>query len=144
VKDLLVHLGNRVRELRTGRKWSQEEFAHVSGLHRTYVGQIERGEKNISFDNLSRVAGALGMNLSALFEGLETGSAANVKSPPVAGARKDGAHLEIEARKLVRRLKLQHAEMNRTILALENLPTKTDRQPKRSRTKPATQSIRRQ
>jgi transcriptional regulator with XRE-family HTH domain len=59
VKDLLVILGKRIHELRAARKWSQEEFAHVSGLHRTYIGQIERGEKNISFDNLSRVSSVL-------------------------------------------------------------------------------------
>src|ERR1035438_743305 len=114
--------GKRVRELRAARKWSQEEFAHVSGLHRTYIGQIERGEKNISFDNLSRVAGALGVNLSALLEGLEDGSAA--KLPQAQGSTSKGAaHLQLEAKKLVRRLKLQHAEMSRTILALESLPS---------------------
>ena len=49
MNDLLVLLGKKVHELRAARNWSQEEFAHVSGFHRTYVGQIERGEKNISF-----------------------------------------------------------------------------------------------
>ena len=51
MKDLLVLLGKRIHELRAAKKWSQEEFAHMSGLHRTYIGQIERGEKNISFAN---------------------------------------------------------------------------------------------
>jgi transcriptional regulator with XRE-family HTH domain len=60
VNDLLVLLGKRVHELRGAKKWSQEEFAHISGLHRTYIGQIELGEKNISFGNLSKIAGVLG------------------------------------------------------------------------------------
>jgi transcriptional regulator with XRE-family HTH domain len=47
----------------------------VSGLHRTDIGQIERGEKNISFDNLSRIAGVLGVTLSELLSGLEDAGA---------------------------------------------------------------------
>ena len=57
MNDLLVLLGKRVHELRAVKKWSQEEFAHISGLHRTYIGQIERGEKNISFNNLLKEIG---------------------------------------------------------------------------------------
>jgi len=73
VKDLLILLGKRVHELRAAKDWSQEEFAHVSGLHRTYIGQIERGEKNISFGNLSKIAGVLGVTMSELLSGLEAG-----------------------------------------------------------------------
>jgi transcriptional regulator with XRE-family HTH domain len=120
-------LGKRIHDLRAARKWSQEEFAHVSGFHRTYVGQIERGEKNMSFDNLAKVADALGVTLSALLDGLENGTATNLKSlqsePGVKGAA-DATHRLLAAEKLVRRLKIQHAEMSRTILALENLPAK--------------------
>jgi len=79
VNDLLVLLGKRIHELRAARKWSQEEFAHVSGFHRTYVGQIERGEKNMSFDNLAKVADALGVTMSTLLDGLEHRSATNLK-----------------------------------------------------------------
>jgi len=50
-------------------------FSGCSGLHRTYIGQIERGEKNISFENLSKVAGVLGVTLSDLLSGLEDGRA---------------------------------------------------------------------
>jgi len=80
VNDLLVLLGKRIHDLRAARQWSQEEFAHVSGFHRTYVGQIERGEKNMSFDNLAKVAEALGVTMSALLDGLEDGTAAKLKS----------------------------------------------------------------
>ena len=137
MNDLLVLLGRRVHELRVAKKWSQEEFAHVSGLHRTYIGQIERGEKNISFDNLSRVAGALRVTLSALLEGLENSSATKPKSPQAeAGSSKATAHEQLETRKLVRRLKLQHAEISRTLLALEDLFTQTGRRLKPSRARP--------
>ena len=137
MNDLLILLGKRVHELRTAKKWSQEEFAHISGLHRTYIGQIERGEKNISFDNLSRVAVALGVTLAALLEGLEDRSTTNPKSTQVeTGRRKEAAHQQLETQKLVKRLKLQHAEMRRTIQALENLPAKSERRPNRSHAKP--------
>jgi transcriptional regulator with XRE-family HTH domain len=122
-------LGKRIHDLRAAKKWSQEEFAHVSGLHRTYIGQIERGEKNISFDNLTRVASALGVNLSALLDGLENGTAAKLP-PQETGAHNDVARLQLETRKLVRRLKIQHAEMNRTILALETFPVAGSQRPR--------------
>jgi transcriptional regulator with XRE-family HTH domain len=128
VNDLLSLLGKRIHDLRAARKWSQEEFAHVSGFHRTYVGQIERGEKNMSFDNLAKVADSLGVTMSTLLDGLENGTETNLKLPRAeAGSRavKDTAHRELEAQKLLKRLKLQHAEMNRTILALEDLPARS-------------------
>jgi transcriptional regulator with XRE-family HTH domain len=129
-------LGKRIHELRAAKKWSQEEFAHVSGFHRTYVGQIERGEKNMSFDNLAKVADALGVALSTLLDGLENGIAANPKVPRAeASSRevKEAVHRALEAQRLVKRLKLQHAEMNRTIAALENLPKNDSRQTNASR-----------
>ena len=133
MNDLLTLLGKRIHDLRAARKWSQEEFAHVSGFHRTYIGQIERGEKNMSFDNLAKIAGALGVNLSVLLEGLEDGSFATPKLPRAdafSRARKEVAHRVLETRKLLKRLKLQHAEMNRTILALEDVPSNDSRQQK--------------
>ena len=137
MNDLLVVLGKRIHELRTAKKWSQEEFAHVSGLHRTYIGQIERGEKNISFNNLLKVAGVLGVTLSALLEELESGRAANPKAAQLEpGRRGETAHEQLETLKLVKRLKIQHAEMSRTILALEDLPARAGRRPNHSRAKP--------
>ncbi len=125
MNDLLILLGKRVHDLRVAKKWSQEEFAHIGGFHRTYVGQIERGEKNMSFDNLSKVAGSLGVTLSGLLEGLESGSAANLRSltgEPGGGKEPaDNTHSLLATQRLVRRLKIQHTEMSRTILALENL-----------------------
>lgn len=57
------------RNLRNSRKrkgLSQEKLAELSNLHRTYVGSVERGERNISLDNMERLANALGVNLADL------------------------------------------------------------------------------
>ncbi|MGH2846147.1 MAG: helix-turn-helix domain-containing protein [Thermoleophilaceae bacterium] len=59
-------LGRAVRELRLQRGMSQEGLADRSDLHRTYVGGIERGERNVSFGNLLRLADALDVRLSDL------------------------------------------------------------------------------
>jgi transcriptional regulator with XRE-family HTH domain len=68
---LLQALGQRIRELRTGQGYSQEGFADKCGVHRTFMGTIERGESNLSFQNIARVATTLGIPLSALFVDLE-------------------------------------------------------------------------
>lgn len=50
--------------------YSQETFADAAGLHRTYIGSIERGEQNVSIDNIERIAKALKISLAKLFEKL--------------------------------------------------------------------------
>jgi len=59
--------GFRVRTLRHRRGWSQEELAEHCGLHRTYVGGIERGERNVSLKNIDRLARALEVRIAELF-----------------------------------------------------------------------------
>lgn len=59
-------LGQAVRDLRVGRGISQEDLAHLSGMHRTYLGGIERGERNVSYANLKRLARALEVPASEL------------------------------------------------------------------------------
>jgi transcriptional regulator with XRE-family HTH domain len=59
-------LGKAVRRLRRGAGYSQESFADRCGVHRTYMGSVERGETNISLDNLERIAKALNMTAGQL------------------------------------------------------------------------------
>ena len=70
-QPLLKALGQRIRELRTERGYSQESFADKCGVHRTFAGTIERGESNLSFQNIAKVAMTLDVSLSTLFTGLE-------------------------------------------------------------------------
>jgi transcriptional regulator with XRE-family HTH domain len=57
-----------MRERRMELGISQERLAELTGLHRTYVGSVERGERNISIDNIDRIAKALELGLSDFFE----------------------------------------------------------------------------
>jgi transcriptional regulator with XRE-family HTH domain len=59
--------GERVRELRKERGFSQEGFADECGLHRTYMSGIERGLRNVSLENVARIANALGVPIGDLF-----------------------------------------------------------------------------
>jgi transcriptional regulator with XRE-family HTH domain len=68
---LLVAIGNTVRHFRKKKGVSQEDLAEAAGLHRTYVGMIERGEKNITVLSATRIAKALGVSLSALIRASE-------------------------------------------------------------------------
>jgi transcriptional regulator with XRE-family HTH domain len=67
MNDIRTRFGARVRHLRGERGWSQEQFADLCGLHRTYIGSIERGEQNISLVNIDKVAATLGVSLAELF-----------------------------------------------------------------------------
>jgi len=66
-RQFLRALGLHIRQLRESKGWSQDEFAYRCGLHRTYVGGIERGERNAALLNLHRIASALGFSLAELF-----------------------------------------------------------------------------
>jgi transcriptional regulator with XRE-family HTH domain len=66
-------LGRAVRRLRTDAGFSQESFADACELHRTYIGSVERGEINISLDNLERIARTLKVQVSKLFAEAEQG-----------------------------------------------------------------------
>jgi transcriptional regulator with XRE-family HTH domain len=59
----------RVRDERKRQGFSQEMLAEKSGLHRTYIGSVERGERNVSIDNVERIAKALNIKVSELFGG---------------------------------------------------------------------------
>ncbi|MBQ9802302.1 MAG: helix-turn-helix transcriptional regulator [Clostridia bacterium] len=61
-------LGRRIRNYRTAMGLSQEKLAEFSGCHPTYIGQIERGEKNATIESIEKIAAALNVSLSTLFE----------------------------------------------------------------------------
>lgn len=65
--NIKTKFGARVRMLRTKKGLSQEAFADLCGLHRTYIGAIERGERNISLENIGKIARALGISIPFLF-----------------------------------------------------------------------------
>ena len=65
-RALQLNLGRVIRAERTERGFSQESFAHEVGLHRTYMGAVERGEQNVGVLNLARIANALRTPLSRL------------------------------------------------------------------------------
>jgi transcriptional regulator with XRE-family HTH domain len=67
-KDVLGRFGHRIRELRTARGYSQEEFAAKCGLDRTYISGIERGKRNVALRNIEAIAKALGMSLASIME----------------------------------------------------------------------------
>ena len=74
--DIKILFGKRIRELRKRRGWSQEEFALHVGLDRSYVGGVERGERNISLENIGLIAAGLGVPAAKLFEGWSAETAA--------------------------------------------------------------------
>ncbi len=65
---ILVEFGNRVRAIRKEKKLSQEDLAFKANLHRTYIGMIERAEKNITLINIEKIAKGLEINIIDLFK----------------------------------------------------------------------------
>ncbi|WP_160050026.1 helix-turn-helix domain-containing protein [Nocardiopsis sp. FR4] len=70
---VLASFGLRVRQLREGAGLSQEALADLAQLHRTYIGGIERGERNVSLVNITKIASALGRRPSELLETIDGG-----------------------------------------------------------------------
>lgn len=66
-EPILLHFGKQVQQLRKDRNLSQEQLAELAGVHRTYIGMIERAEKNITLYNIERIAKALEVNIKDLF-----------------------------------------------------------------------------
>lgn len=65
-QSILIKFGERVREIRKEKRLSQEELAHKADLHRTYIGMIERAEKNITLINIEKIANALEVEIATL------------------------------------------------------------------------------
>jgi transcriptional regulator with XRE-family HTH domain len=69
--DIKHAFGRRVRQLRKQRNWSQEKLAELSGMHWTYIGQVERGERNLTLQSIQSIARALRMKIANLFDGID-------------------------------------------------------------------------
>jgi transcriptional regulator with XRE-family HTH domain len=69
--DPRVLLGRKIRKLRLAQTLSQEQLAERSGLHRNYIGGVERGERNLALLNIVRVAKALGVRASNLLDQID-------------------------------------------------------------------------
>ena len=80
MSDIAKVLGQRIRNYTTAKGLSQEKLAELSGCHHTYIGQIERGEKNATIESIEKIASALHVSLSTLFEklGVEEEGARNI------------------------------------------------------------------
>lgn len=68
MKDPLIQFGQRLRDLRNACGLSQEDFAHKAGIDRSYLGGVERGERNISLINISKIADTLEITLAELMD----------------------------------------------------------------------------
>lgn len=66
--DLIKEFGLRIRQLRSEKNISQERLSFLTGFHRTYIGMIERGERNISLTNMAVFAKVFEMNISELLD----------------------------------------------------------------------------
>ena len=70
MRDLAKIIGQRIRSYRTQQSLSQEKLAELCGCHPTYIGQLERGEKNATLESIDRIAASLNISLYKLFENL--------------------------------------------------------------------------
>jgi transcriptional regulator with XRE-family HTH domain len=70
VEDVRIRLGRAIRRRRHKLGVSQEEFADLCGLDRTYIGGIERGERNVSLVNIEKIASTFKVPISELFRGV--------------------------------------------------------------------------
>ena len=70
MQELQEKIGSRIRAIRLKRGWSQEEFADICGIHRGHMGQIERGEKDVSISTLAKVGKGLDMAVATLLKGI--------------------------------------------------------------------------
>lgn len=77
MSDIVKAVGQRIRNYRTQKGLSQEKLAELSGCHPTYIGQVERGEKNATLESIEKICIALDLPLEKLFEKMNNNSSAN-------------------------------------------------------------------
>lgn len=68
MKNILNKFGNRIKELRIEKDLTQEQFAELSGLHKNYIGMVERGERNPSLKNIEVIALAFNISISEMMK----------------------------------------------------------------------------
>ena len=66
-EEILIKFGKAIRQIRSERQISQEEFADMCGMHRSYMSDVELGKRNISLENIKKIAEALSLSVSQLF-----------------------------------------------------------------------------
>ena len=124
VDDLLRCLGQRIRDLRKQRGWSQTAASEHIGVHWTYLGHLERAEKpGVSVMSIARIANAFGVTLADMFAGLEQGEALNPTGKPF---RQPDTLIRvgknaIKIEKLIKELRLERAALKETVRALKQI-----------------------
>ena len=78
MSDIAKIIGQRIRNYRTQKGLSQEKLAELAGCHPTYIGQLERGEKNATLESVEKIASAMGISLYELFDKLGKSGSNNI------------------------------------------------------------------
>ncbi len=78
MSDIAKIIGQRIRSYRTQKGLSQEKLAELAGCHPTYIGQLERGEKNATLESVEKIASAMDISLSELFDKLGKSGGNNI------------------------------------------------------------------
>lgn len=79
MSDIAKIIGQRIRNYRTQKGLSQEKLAELAGCHPTYIGQLERGEKNATLESVEKIASAMDISLSELFDKLGRAAATTLR-----------------------------------------------------------------
>ena len=78
MSDIAKIIGQRIRNYRTQKGLNQEKLAELAGCHPTYIGQLERGEKNATLESVEKIASAMDISLSELFDKLGKSGGNNI------------------------------------------------------------------
>ena len=78
MSDIAKIIGQRIRNYQTQKGLSQEKLAELAGCHPTYIGQLERGEKNATLESVEKIASAMDISLSELFDKLGKSGGNNI------------------------------------------------------------------
>lgn len=82
MSEIAKAVGQRIRNYRTQKCLSQDKLAELAGFHPTYIGQLERGEKNATLESIEKITSALQISLSTLFEGIDSAES-NTRNIPL-------------------------------------------------------------